>query len=385
MRAAERASRAAHRQAAALLGQAITIAEGLGQRALVADLRARRGKAFVNVSMWDEARPELEAALAELPQENMEQRALVLIDLATVSFWMADMPRLRRYATEARTLAEAVNRDDIVAGAIGVLTQAYSSDGELQAVVSLAEQALLQGGDQPSAAVAFGVGTRAVTFFWLGRFDEAIANGQRAVQIAGKMNAMQFTTYSLPHVGLALAAKGNYAEAEQVFDEARRFGREYEVWPMLARAIAMSAGYHLDVFDFGGHEAIAEEARELARSVNFLPPRVSAGIDLLFNYIRCQDVGRAERIVNEVAEIVEKAAGTHGWLWRLWMAEARAELALARGDGEETLQLVEDAIVQSQARGRVKYQAFGLETRAKALAALGRKHEAMQLLNKLQA
>jgi len=221
------------------------------------------------------------------------------------------------------------------------------------------------------------MGTRAVTFFWLGRFDEAIASGHHAVQIARKMNATQFTIYSLPHVGLALAGKGNYVEAEQVFDEARRFGREYEIWPMLARAIAMAAGYHLDVFDFAGHEIIAEEARELARSVNFLLPRVSASLDLLFNYIRRHDVERAEQIMNEVAETVGQAAGTHGWLWRLRLAQARAELALARGDMEETLRLVEHAIAQSQARGRVKYHAFGLETRARALNVLGRKHAAI--------
>jgi class 3 adenylate cyclase/transcriptional regulator with XRE-family HTH domain/tetratricopeptide (TPR) repeat protein len=378
MRAAERAGHAAaHRQAAALLGQAIAIAEGLGQRALLADLHAQRGKAFVNVGMWAEARPELEAALVELPQENNEQRALVLIDLSTVSFWTLDIPSLRRYSTEAMTLAEALNRDDIVAGAMGVLAQAYSSDGELQAVVSLAEQALMRAGDKPIAAVAAGVGIRGLTFYWLGRFDESVASGQQAVQIARKMKDTQFTAYTLPHVGLALAARGNYAEAERVFDEAQRFGREYEVWPMLARTMVMWGGYHLDIFDFAGHEAIAEEARELARSVNFLPALVSASLDLLFNYIQREEVGRAEQIVNEVAETVEKAAGNHGWLWRLKLAEARAELALARGDWEGTLRLVEDAIAKSQARGRVKYQAFGLETRARALAVLGRKHEAI--------
>jgi tetratricopeptide (TPR) repeat protein len=383
MRAAERASRAAaHRQGAALLGQAIAIAESLGQRALLADLHARRGKAFVNVSMWADARPELEAALAELPPENIEQRALVLIDLAMVSFWTPDMPSVRQYATEAMRIAEAVNRDDLVAGAMGVLAQVYSSDGELQTGVSLVEQSLIRAGDKPIAAVAVGVGVRTMSHYWLGRFDEAVASGQQAIQIARKMNDTQFTAHMLPHLGLALAAKGNYAEAEQVFDEAKRFGREYEVWPMLARAISMSAAYHLDIFDFTGHAAIAEEACELARSVNFMPTLVSSSIDLLFNYIRRQEVGRAEKIVSEVAETVEQAAGTHGWLWRLRLAEARAELALARGDWEETLQLVENAIAHSQPRGRVKYQAFGLETRAKALHALGRTHEAIADLKK---
>jgi tetratricopeptide (TPR) repeat protein len=178
-------------------------------------------------------------------------------------------------------------------------------------------------------------------------------------------------------MGLAFASTGQYAEAERVFDEARAFGREYEVWPLLARAIAMSAGFHLDVFDFAGNEALAEEARELGRSANFLPPVVSAGLDLLLNFARRQEVSRAEMLVDEVATVVEKTAGFHGWLWRLRLAEARAEIALARGDWEETLGLAEDAIDQSHVRGRVKYHAVGLETRAGALAGLGRTREAI--------
>jgi class 3 adenylate cyclase/tetratricopeptide (TPR) repeat protein len=378
IRAAERAGRAAaHRQAAALFGQAIILAESLGQRALLADLHAKRGKAFVNVGMWLDARPDLEAALTELPQEAMEQRALVLIDLATVSFWINDIPSMRRYSTEAMSTAQAVNRDDIVAGALGALALAHSSEGELDSIVDLSEKAVELAGDTPIGAVTFGVAIRGFNYYWVGQFDNAINSTRESVEIARKMNDSLFISYALPHVGLPLAAKGNYLEAQKIFDEARRFSREYEIWPMLARAISMSAGYHLDIFDFSGHDTIAKEALELARSVTLINPIVSTSIDLLFNYVRCEEVGQAEKIIGEVAETVQKAAGSHGWLWRLRLAEARAELALARDDYEGTLRLVEDAIAQSQSRGRVKYQAFGLETRAKALAALGRKKEAI--------
>jgi hypothetical protein len=74
--------------------------------------------------------------------------------------------------------------------------------------------------------------------------------------------------YALSHLGLALAGSGRYGEAMQVFAEARQFGVEYEVGHFVPRAIAMSAGFHLDVFDFAGNEALAEEARDLARSVS---------------------------------------------------------------------------------------------------------------------
>jgi hypothetical protein len=53
---------------------------------------------------------------------------------------------------------------------------------------------------------------------------------------------------------------------------------------LVARAVSMSAGLHLDVFDFAGAEALATEARERALALDFPPPTVSAGIDLLLSY-----------------------------------------------------------------------------------------------------
>src|SRR5206468_1810295 len=63
IRAAERARRAAaHREEAALLAQEIASAKRIGRGEFVTDLRARRGKAFAQVSLWSDARPELESA-----------------------------------------------------------------------------------------------------------------------------------------------------------------------------------------------------------------------------------------------------------------------------------------------------------------------------------
>jgi class 3 adenylate cyclase/tetratricopeptide (TPR) repeat protein len=374
MRAAERASlAAADRQAAVLLGQAIAIAKDLGLRALLAELHARRGKALIGVGMWEDARPELEAALAELAPERREQRVQILLDMIGVEFWLSDMVSMRRHATEALQLAEETERDDLAGSAIGALGLAESSDGNLQEAEQFYQRGLARAGKAPM--LPYATPHMGLIQYWLGRSADALPRARQAVELVrGNASA---TMFALPHVGLAFAGAGQYTEAAKAFEEARRFGREYEVWPLLARAIAMSAGFHLDVFDFAGNEALAEEACELARSVGFLLPLVSARIDLLLNFARRQEIGRTDKLVEEVATTVEKAAGNHGWLWKIRLAEARAEIALARGEWEETLSLVEEAIDQSRVRGRVKYHALGLETRARALAALRRRGEAI--------
>src|SRR5205823_10875019 len=114
-----------------------------------------------------------------------------------------------------------------------------------------------------------------------------------------------------------------------------------------------------------------------SRSVNWLYAIESAGIDLLMIYARRQELGRVDLLLTEVAEAAARTRGVHGWNWQIRLAEARAEIALARGEWEEAVGFADDAIAQSLLRGRVKYQAIGLETRAKALTSLGRKHEAI--------
>ena len=127
----------------------------------------------------------------------------------------------------------------------------------------------------------------------------------------------------------------------------------------------------MDLFDFDCAEQTAEEARDLARSAGFAPSRVSAEIDLLFCYTRRREIGRAEQQLAAVAVAVATTANWHGWLWRLRLAEARAEVALARGAFTEAIASAADAIQQSQAKGRVKYEALGHATRGTARLAVG--------------
>jgi len=153
--------------------------------------------------------------------------------------------------------------------------------------------------------------------------------GVRATEMARASRDTTFTMYALSHYGLSLGGAGRYADAAEIFDEVRRFGRKYGVLQLLARATAMTGGLHLSVFDFEGAEALACEARELGRSAGFLPSVVSAGIDLLLMYARQHDPGRADGLLSETSTAAVGAAGSHGWLWQLRLCQVRAELALA--------------------------------------------------------
>jgi tetratricopeptide (TPR) repeat protein len=367
--------RLAYEEAASQYERALQILElrepEEGRRALLADLHAKRGAAFANAGMWVEARSELEAALEGLAPEGRAQRAETLVDLAMACYWLLDVSSMHRHATEALALAEEAGRVDLAAKALSWLAEAQKSDGELLRTLDLFGRVIGQAGEHyplPLALVA-------LPLFWLGRFDEAIARSREGIQAARGRNDISTLVLGLPHLGLALAAKGQYDEAARVFEEARLLGRKYGIRTLLARSISMSAGFHLDVFDFAGAEALAEEACEMGRSLNFQPPLVSASLDLLLNFTRRHEVGRTEKLVDQVAEGVAKTSGWHRWQWEGRLAHARAEIALARGHGEEAVRRADEVIAQSQAMGRVKYHATGLKTRGEALASLGRTKE----------
>jgi hypothetical protein len=139
----------------------------------------------------------------------------------------------------------------------------------------------------------------------------------------------------------------------------------------------MAAGWRLDVFDFGTAEALQCEAREIAREAAFVPSQASAGIDLLMSFARQGNPGRADPLMREVEEAVANARGWHEWLFRMRLEQARAELALARGDWSTAITCATSAMKQSRKVARGKYEAAALAVRAQGLHACGRTREAM--------
>ena len=74
--------------------------------------------------------------------------------------------------------------------------------------------------------------------------------------------------------------------------------------------VSMSAGFHLDLFDYDSHERIAREACEIAQSAGFLPPVISSQIDLLLNWARREEVAQCEMLLPDVVEVAETRART---------------------------------------------------------------------------
>ena len=350
----------------------IDLALRLGADALVGAARAGLAKALASIGRWSDAKREFDAVIASLPDEDSVRKAEFLLESCEVNWWLLDIPAVHREAGKAATLSVRIQRRDLEISARAWLAGAVGGQGDPVAGVQQFDEAASLAGELGIELPAHMLNLHALFLYWVARTEDALKHSRLGVEAARKVNDMSVLLYSLPHLGMSLAASGRYDAAQVVFDEARRTGREDRIDSLLSRAVSMSTGYRLDLFDFTGAEELANEAREMALAANFLPCVASASIDLLFNFVRRGEIGRAEGRIDEVAEAVEGAAGFHGWLWRLRLAQVRAELAAAKGQWEEALRASDEAIREAEATHRVKYQALGLEVRARAQRGLGR-------------
>jgi DNA-binding winged helix-turn-helix (wHTH) protein/tetratricopeptide (TPR) repeat protein len=367
----------AHEEAARLFDIALHslefTPEGGDAERLRVDLHARRARSFDALGQWRLEVRELDAALHHLDPEQIELRCEFVLALARAWFLLLDIRPVEQYATEALQLAERLQRSDLAANAMAWLARCRQANGDLGAAIEMDRRSMSRAPNVMTAAHIMGP----LTLYLAGRSTQALGLAAASADFARSSRDTTFIMYSLAHLGLNLAAVGRYAEATQAFHEARTFGRKYGAIPMLARATAMAAGLHLALFDFDGAEALQSEACELARGVGFAPPIVSAGIDTLLMFARRHEPGRAERLLEETATAAASTAGWHQWLWQLRLTQARAELALARDAFDEALATATNSIEQSRVRGRPKYEALGLITRAHGLHALTRTRDAI--------
>jgi tetratricopeptide (TPR) repeat protein len=380
IRAGDRAAEAlAHEDALRLYEGALQSLEfmppGRDTAAQRVELHARRASAFAALALWAAQKREIEQALEYLDPQQDERRCELLLELGSAWFFLLDARVVEPLATEALELAERVNRADLAANAIAWLARCQSSTGDVGAAIETERKAIARGAGSETAEVAFAFGP--LSLYLAGRTSEAVALARQAAERLRSSRNTGLMMWGLPHLGLSLGSAGHYAEAAKVFDEVRQFGRKHGVFPLLARATSMSAGFHLDVFDFVGAEALQAEAHDLASRVAFAPTVVSASIDLLLTCVRRHDVGRAETLLQQAISQAASTPGWHEWMWALRLKQSRAEVAFERGSFDVAVTEATEGIHLSRVRLRRKYEALGLITRGHALDRLGRTREAI--------
>jgi predicted ATPase len=273
---------------ASLADKSLLQADGMGRYALHDLLRHYAAE---KLASQRDAVSHQERAITYLNSEA--ERASNADDQRQAAAYLGQAIAIAEDGGKAALLVEVhQKRGDLVFAAMGKLGGVLTNDGNLEEAVDLYERTLAHGGN-PQSDTHNGLGR---TLYWLGRYHEAVVHLRRAVELEQGDPVNQI--FPLQDLGLALAATGAYAEAVSVFEQSQSLSRAHEDWPLLARAVATSAGFHLDVFDYVGNQRLAEEARALARLADWVLPGVSAGLDLLVNFVRRGEIGRAAKLLS---------------------------------------------------------------------------------------
>jgi class 3 adenylate cyclase/tetratricopeptide (TPR) repeat protein len=323
-----------------LTRQAVAVIETTGDRAALAQARARLGIMLLNLARMRESRSELEQSLTLYRALEDEKGQARTVEMLAMNTWMSgDVSAMRSHAEEAVRRLGAIGDRAAQCSALLTLGTAQAYVGGWSAGEPRLREAI---------ELARVIGARGV---------EAYAHGLTAEC------AIPFGRYGCAH-----------REALAGLEMARELGhREWEVLGLAGLGrVHLECGSLVEAYRL--HGEMLETARTLGTALWIADALGNLGVDLTY-------AGEYAAAETHLAEAVEVAFG--GAKHRARPLLAQAELALKLGRAEEA--------IESARRSRplvIGLSAFPIEARCiegEAMALLGRHAEAMEVLQHAKA
>jgi DNA-binding SARP family transcriptional activator/tetratricopeptide (TPR) repeat protein len=213
----------ANGEAVQLLGHAVTAAREAGEKALLADVLLRRGRAFCELGRHEAARADLEAALElarSLDDPALEARALE--QLGWAALYARDAMHAVDFAEQATALAEsAAAAPGALPSATLLLGRVRHWDGEY-ARAEAAYQHVLAAASGESSTAALALAYRGALLQHQDRFAEARSVLARAAVLCRRTGEFRPMLQTLFFTALARGDCGDFAGALRALGNARR-------------------------------------------------------------------------------------------------------------------------------------------------------------------
>ena len=293
-----------------------------------------------------------------LPELDGHDRLFALLNRGQAAYWSMDAAGTRTNAQEALELAEQLNDREMIGPAYSLASFAASMQGDMDKAFELSDRASATWvPERRNQALAMLLDQRGLDHYWTGDYSESEKAARGAMSIAEEVRSTESLLRSGGVVGLALIGQGRHEEAIAIFDDVITRGRETEFIPRwTARTINMSSLAFRELYDLDEARRRNEEAAELGAQAGFAMAEIQSGIDQVFLDLLEYEPGRAHTRMPKLIEQAEAAKGWHQWLIRGRLAEAAAEIALAKGDAEAAATAAYRAIKEATAVSRRKYE-----------------------------
>jgi class 3 adenylate cyclase/tetratricopeptide (TPR) repeat protein len=334
-------------------------------------IRLRRGLVLVELADYERGEKELAELLPEL--DGVEEiDALFARSRATL--WTEQTDETFSLSERALELVRTRGPAELEAVALTRLAQAYGmrgNAGDLDQAIELAERATERWpGDHRLLELAEHYHMHANSLYWAGSYDRALEFSELAAATGGlERRSAEFLLRGAGQRALILASLGRYEEAvaagDGAIETARTMGRpanvvtNYSTLPLREIFAAQEARLR------------SERVADALGPSSFNMPWINARADLAGAQVLMDDLAAVERSWSSLWDDALASGGWERWLISGRLAAYRAELDLASGRIDDALTWSGRAIELAEQGGRRKYLANAKTTLGRVLTAQG--------------
>ena len=367
------------RQALALEETYDLYSQALDQTSEDADrlkIRFLRAEALVQLQDYARAAHEL-AELIPLLDGEAQVEALVARSHATL--WTEQTEETMACAQRALDLAQAGGFTELETAALGMVAAAHGMCGEagdLEKALTLGDEALANWPSHSRESEHAEMYHLAANhYYWYGDYERAMSSSESSFTTAGvELHTQEFRLRGAGMRGIILASLGRYEEAIAAAEYAIELGRD------MGRPVSVVMNYSTlplrEIFALDDALTRSEGVADLLGPSDFNMPWMNARADVFVSRVMKGDLSIAERGWSALWEDAVASKAWERWLVSGRLAAARADLELARGRTDEAQVWATRAIEMAVASSRKKYEAIGRITLGRALAAAGLGREA---------
>ena len=313
--------------------------------------------------------------LAELvPELDGVDEIDALIARGRATLWTEQTNETLSLSERALELVRTRGPAELEAIALARLAQAYGmrgNEGDLSQAIELADQATERWpGEERLLELAEHYHMHANALYWAGSYERALELSELAAATGGlERRSAEFLLRGAGQRALILSSLGRYEEAiaagDGAIETARRMGRaanvvtNYSTLPLREIFAGEEAGLR--------SEAVADQ---LGPS-SFNMPWINARADLMGAQVLMDDLAAVERSWSSLWDDAIASDGWERWLISGRLAAYRAEVDLASGRLDDALMWSTRAIELAEQGSRRKYLANAKTTLGRVLTAQG--------------
>ena len=263
---------------------------------------------------------------------------------------------------------------ELEALALARLSQAFGmrgGDGDLDQSIELGDRALAlwPGGDRP-LELAEHNHMQADVYYWTGSYQRALELSEEAAATGGRdARSAESLLRGAGMRGLILAGMGRYEEAlaagNLAIETARKLGRRDNV------VTNYSTTALREIFALDEAKARSETVSDRLGPSSFNMPWMNARTDLLGAHLLMDDLATVERTMPALWDDAIRSEAWERWLISGRLAANRAELELRTGRVDDAVTWSRRAIELAKTVRRRKYLANAFTTLGRALTARG--------------